>query len=293
MAVIDNTTTAADLAFAQDVIATQNFDQSANNFSDIVGIGQIETLAAGSTLYQYQTVGFLSTAAYTEGDLVPLSKYTDKKTPIGDLTVMPYRKLTTAQAILKHGYGPAITRTDTKMLQDVRAGVLAKFFEAIAKGTGTATGTDFKAALIQAEASLTDTLGKAHDTSSKYVFFLNRKDYADWAATNNVTNDGTGGVFGITYMLNLAGITGTFVFSTDVPQKTIYATPAENIHIYVPDFSALSQGGLTYQTGDLGTIGVSHEVDYSRVSCATNVLCGMNVIPEILPYIIKSTIAAA
>ena len=291
MPALDNTITAADLAFAQDVQFANAFDQDMSRLVELLGIGSVETLAAGTALYQYKVTGTLGDGQAGEGDEVPLSKYTEKRTPIGELTAKAYRKLTTAQAIQKHGYEHAVEKTDQKMIQDVRGGIVSDFFKLLDKGTGSATGKTFKASMIQANAALADALEKAGDPAEGFVFFANYLDYANWAADHDVHNDGAGSVFGLNYIANLAGIVGTVVFSAHVAKGAVYATPSANIHAYVPDFSALAQGGLAYATGDLGTIGVAHEAAYNRVSCVTNVLAGVNLVPEVTNYIVKATIA--
>lgn len=290
MSALDNQITAADLAFAQDVEFANSFDHDMSRLVELLSIGSPEVLHAGTALYQYEVKGTLGDGQTAEGDEVPLSKYKETKTPIGELETKAYRKLTTVQAIQKHGYEHAVNKTDRRMIQDVRKGIVSEFFALLNNGTGTASGKDFKGTLIQADAVLKDTLEKNGDTSESLVFFANYLDYADWAATNQVNNDGAGGVFGLTYMLNLAGIVGTTLFSASVPKGSVYVTPAENLHVYTPDFAEIEKGGLTYVTGDLGTIGVAHEPAYNRVSCITNVLRGVTIIPEAKNYIVKATV---
>lgn len=293
MAAFENTITAADIAFAQDVEMTQNFDQSFNKLGEVLGLLDVETLAAGAALYQYEVSGKLADSPVTEGDEVPLSKYTEKKTPIGELTPNAYRKLTTAQAVLKHTYEHACMRTDKKMLQDVRKAILTQFFTLLGNGTGKAEGANFKAALIQADAQLADALDKAGDAAEGVVFFANKLDFADWAAGADVSNDGAGSVFGLDYVKNLAGVSGTVVFSSGIAKGTIFATPSDNIHVYTPDFAELAKGGLNYTIADSGCIGVAHEPAYNRVSCITNVLAGAVMVPEYKTYIVKATIKPA
>lgn len=287
MAVIDNTTVAADIEHALDVQMAANFNQEYDMLADVLGIVSPEVVAAGTAMYQYEVTGALNDAEVAEGDEVPLSKYSVKKVPIGEIEMKPYRKLTTAQAVLKSGYVNSVVRTDAAMVKDVRADIIAKFFKFLANGTGTATGTTLQAVLAQADATLDAEMEGNGDKAGRVVHFVNRFDIADYLATANVT---TQTVFGMSYLKSFLGVNDIFA-TAKVPKGTVYVTPAENIHMYGVDFGALSQAGLNYTVYEGSLIGVHHEPAYNRVSAETNVLTGASLLAEITNYIVKATIA--
>lgn len=289
MAALTNQIAAADVATALDVEFIENFQGEVNKLMEIIGIFGVETLPAGTALYQYKVAGSLNTGAVAEGDEVPLSKYTVTKTPIGELTTKPYRKLTTRQAILKSGYENAVLKTDDKMVKDIRADLISEFFTFLAKGTGTATGSTLQAALAQVDAKLGDALEDTNDSTERIIHFVNRADIADYLATAQVI---TQTMFGMTYIKDFLGVTDIFV-TNKVAKGSIYATPAENIHVYAADFGALAQGGLEYTTQDGGLIGVFHEGNYARTGAETHALSGVMFLPEATNYIVKGTIAPA
>lgn len=289
MAALTNQIAAADVATALDVEFIENFQGEVNKLMEIIGIFGVETLPAGTALYQYKVAGSLNTEAVAEGDEVPLSKYTVTKTPIGELTTKPYRKLTTRQAILKSGYENAVLKTDDKMVKDIRADLISEFFTFLAKGTGTATGSTLQAALAQVDAKLGDALEDTNDSTDRIIHFVNRADIADYLATAQVV---TQTMFGMTYIKDFLGVTDIFV-TNKVDKGSIYATPAENIHVYAADFGALAQGGLEYTTQDGGLIGVFHEGNYARTGAETHALSGVMLLPEATNYIVKGTIAPA
>ncbi len=287
MAVLDNTTTASDIEHALDVEMAANFNQEYDRLADILGIVSPEVVAAGTAMYQYEVTGALDSTEVAEGDEVPLSKYTVAKTSIGEIEVKPYRKLTTAQAVLKSGYVNSVTRTDDQMVKDVRASIIAKFFDFLANGTGEATGETLQAALAQADAALDVAMEENGDKAGRIVHFVNRLDIADYLATANVT---TQTVFGMNYLASFLGVNDIFT-TAKVPQGTVYVTPAENIHMYGVDFGSLAQAGLGYTVYDGSLIGVHHEAAYNRVSAVTNVLTGASLLAEISNYIVKATYA--
>lgn len=235
----------------------------------------------------YELVGG-SGSSYVEGDLVALSHYKVDKVPIGDTSFLPYRKVTTAQAIAKAGFDNAVLKTDNKMLKDVRASIVDYFYGHLdADGAATASAATLQALLAQMEAKLADALERNHDSAGRIIHWVNRFDVADYLATANVS---TQTAFGMTYLESFLGIEHVIVTSA-VPKGTAFATPDENLHLYGVDFGSLGQAGLAYEVSDSGLIGVHHDPKYNRTSVETNVLTGAYLLPEVLDYIVKGTIA--
>ena len=286
MAALTNSVTTEDVvaALAQEFV--ENFDGELSRLTEVLGIFRPEIVAAGTTMYQYEVTGSLNATTVAEGDEVPLSNYEVAKTPIGEHTMKPYRKLTTAQAIAKSGFENAVTRTDNKMVKDIRANILDSFFTFLATGTGTATGAGLQAALAQADAKLADTMETNGDSADRIIHFVNHYDIADYLAKAQVT---TQTVFGMNYLQSFLGVNDIFV-TNKVAKGTVYVTPVENIHVYGVDFGALGQAGLTYSTQDGGLLGVHHEANYARTSSETYALVGCDLLAEVKNYIVKATV---
>ena len=233
-----------------------------------------------------------SGTAYEEGTEVALSHYTVSKTPIGDLSPIPYRKMTTAKAILQDGYDAAVLKTDKKMLSQIRAQLIAQFFTFLGNGTGTpaqgVTVNSLQSALAYADAALQNAMETNGDeTDGAFVHFVNRDDAADYLATATIT---TQTLFGMTYLENFLGVQNVFL-TNQIAKGNVFATSADNIHAYGIDFGALAEGGLVYQTESNGLIGVAHKGAYDYASAETNVMTGLQLIPEVLDYIVKATIS--
>lgn len=289
MAVLDNTVLAANIAEAQDIEMIQNFKGDIDRLAEILGIFRPEVVAAGTTMYQYSVTGTLNSTTVAEGDEVPLSEYEVEKTPVASITVKPYRKLTTAQAILKGGYENAIAKTDRKMLSQVRAGIISDFFTFLGTGTGTATGAGLQAAFAQGDAELRDAMETNGDAADALVHFVNPFDIADYLAGADVTVQN---VFGMQYLQSFMGVENIFV-TNKVAKGTMYVTPVDNIHLYGVDFGALDTAGLAYTTQNGSLIGVHHTPAYNRTSAETYVLTGALMLAEIKDYIVKVTITAS
>jgi len=247
---------------------------------------KVDSPSTASIASYYELVASSGTS-YIEGDLVALSKYTVEKVPVGDTSFLPYRKVTTAQAIAKTGVVNAVLKTDRKMVNQVRAAIIDYFFSRLdATGIGTATGVTLQAALAQSEATLNDALERNNDSAERIIHFVNRFDIADYLATAQIT---TQTLYGMTYLEDFLGISNVFVTSK-IAQGTVFATPAENLHLYGIDFGALGEAGLEYEVSDSGLIGVHHDPKHNRTSVETNVLSGAYLLPEVLDFIVKGTI---
>lgn len=296
MAAPENAVTTAEFNVALDQEFVESFTNEFDRLAEIIGIFGRETIPAGTALYQLKITGQLNDAAgdssssgkaYKEGDLVALSKFSAKKEPIGAATVRPYRRMTTAAAILASGYVPAVLRTDAKMSTKCRGAIVGEFFEFLKEGTGTAEGTSLQATLANVNAALGDALEGNDDEADRVIHFVNREDAAEYLGKAPVTVQT---VFGMTYIQNFLGVTDVFL-TNKVDKGTVYATPVENIKIFGIDFGSLDASGLSYQVDASGLVGVAHTPAYDHVSAETNVLLGAKMFAEVKDYIVKGTIA--
>ena len=289
MAAETNTTTSADVIEALNQEFVYNYTQEATRLIELMGIIGVETVAAGTTLYQAEITGELADgSSHEEGDLIALTKYQIKKNIIDSVAPLHYRKVTSAEAILKSGPELAITRTDARMGTQARAVLVDKFFSYLANGTGTATGKTLQAALATADATLADAMESKGDEGGSLIHFINRQDAADYLGKAEIT---TQTVAGLTYLESFLGI--PYVFLTNkVAKGSLYVTCAENLHAYGIDFAGLAAGGLDYATDASGLIGVSHEPVKNRASVETDMMSGQVIFPEVKDYIVKATIAA-
>ena len=301
MAAKTNIIKASDIdgALSQEFI--RNFKGDYDRLAEILGIFGVSTRAAGTALYQYTVSGSLNNSAsdgtssgtaYVEGEEVALSKYTVSKSSIGDLSPVPYRKMTTAKAILLDGYEKAVLATDNKMIAQIRAQLISQFFTFLATGTGRpdegATVNTLQKALAYGDAALENAMETNGDNADgAFVHFISRNDAADYLASANIT---TQTLFGMTYIENFLGVERVFL-TNKIAAGTVYVTPAANIHAYGIDFGELSQGGLVYQVEANGLIGVAHKGAYDYASAETNVMTGLQLVPEVLDYIVKAQFA--
>ena len=286
---LNNTANAAGAYFKTadtDIVAGKTYYTVSNSVYSAVAS---PTKANLGSYYELDILGSSSGTAYVEGDLVALSKYIVTKTALPDLSPVPYRKMTTAKAILQDGYEPAVLKTDKKMLAQIRAQIITQFFSTLANGSatqGAVTVAGLQECLALMDAKVLDNMETNGDeTDAALVHFVNRQDIAAYLANAAIS---TQTAFGMTYIKDFLGVQNIFV-TNKVASGTAYATSAANIHAYGIDFGELSQGGLVYQTESNGLIGVAHKGAYDYASAETNVMTGLQLIAENLDYIGKFT----
>ena len=284
----DNAITTAQVCTGLDIEFVDNFRHEYDRFEEILGLFPAETANAGQALYQYKISGTLNTSTPGEGEETPISRYNADKISVGEMEVKRYAKQTTVEAILKSGFEVAVTKTDKKFHQQLRASILGNFFTFLANGTGSANGVGLKATLARMEATLQDIMETYGDEPGTVLFFVNQYDIADYLAEADVT---TQTLFGMTYIKDFLGV--EHILSTNkVPEGTVYCTPVENIHIRGVDFSTLEDAGLAYEVDSLGLIGIHHDPNYNRGAAQTYAMVGANFLPEVLDFIVKGTIYA-
>lgn len=288
MAVLNNTVTSDDVTKALDLDLIERFTKEFSKLSEVLSIASPQVVPAGQELARVTISGSLTDPSQTEGegDEVSLSKYSSERISLGALEVTPYRKETTAQAILQSGYENAILKTDRRMLADVRNAILTDFFTQLTTGAKTATGSGLQACLANMGAQLAVTMEEHGDTAENLVFFVNPLDLAEYLGNAQVT---TQTVFGMTYIQNFLGV-GNILQTAKVEQGKAYATPVENINVFAADFASLGTAGLDYTTQDGGLIGVKHEGDFARFSAVTNIAAGIKVVPEVVDYVVEATL---
>lgn len=278
----------------------RNFTQENDRLLELLAdtAAGVEVMPASTELYQLEVTGTLndektddssSGASYVEGDLVALSKYQTKKTPLGTVDIEPYRKMTTGKAILTAGTEQAVLRTDARMITNIRAKAIKRYFDFLGNGTGTATGKTLQAALAYSDAALADKMEDNGDELGTPLHFINRQDAADYLASAQVTVQN---LYGMTYLESFLGVTGVFL-TNKVEKGKVLTTCRENVHVFGLDFSELASAGLEYQTDANGLVGVYHEPARDHVSVETGVVLGMSIVPEVKDYIVKGTIAPA
>ena len=119
-----------------------------------------------------------------EGEVIPLSAVTQTKTKIGNIVLDKWRKASSAENIMKHGYNNAVVETDAKALNEVQKSIRTKFFTFLGNinDTTTVTGTTLQAVLAGSWGKLQV---KFDNDDIQPVHFVNPEDIADYLKMTN------------------------------------------------------------------------------------------------------------
>lgn len=283
-----NVIKAADLKKVREVDFTQQFaHNSLAKLIEVLGVTRKIPMMEGSTMYLYTVAGTLEDGTVAEGDIIPLSKYEETKTPIGEITLKKWRKGVTAEAIKKSGYNNAVTNTDAKLLKDVQAGVRSDFFGLLNNsitGSTSITGAGLQEALANAWAQLQV---KFEDDTAEAVYFLNPLDVAPYLAKANIS---TQTAFGMNYVEDFLGL-GTVIMSSRITQGTFVATAKQNIVMYYLTMSGDIAQAFDLTTDETGYIGIkSGYQNEERAQIESLVMSGIQFFVEYAAGVIKGEI---
>jgi len=277
----------ADLARVREIDFTLMFEESIKKLMEALGVTRKIAKQAGAVLKSYKATGTLQSGEVAEGDVIPLSHYETEPVNYGEITLLKWRKATSAEAIVEKGYDQAVTMTNNRMLRDVQKGIRSRFFDFLATGEGAASGTGLQAALAQGWGQL-QVLFDDDDVQS--VYFMNPLYVADYLGTAEVT---TQTAFGMTYLENFLGMGDVFL-NASVPKGKYYATAKENLILYyIPVNGADLNEAFSFTSDETGYIGVHEHADYTNMTAQTTVVNGMELMAERIDGVVVGTITAA
>ena len=286
MAVTTNTTTTANISIrAKEIDFISRFTTTWQSLREIMGIARPVRKQLGTQLVASKAEVTLESGIVAEGDEVPLSQATVTPVTYEDITLEKFRKRVTAEAVAKFGAEVAVQKTDDAFLNELTGTVLDRFYEFAQTGTLNGTETSFQMAVSMAVTAVKDKYKKLHLNYSNIVAFVNTLDVGRYLGSANISLQTKNG---IEYFKDFLGA-NTVIVSSEIPEGTVIAIPADNIILYYIDpsdggFEAL---GLSYTTGneESNLIGVHKEGVYGRVSGDTHAVMGMKLFAEYLDAI--------
>ena len=279
----------ADLKNAITIDVTNTFKENLNKLIEMLGITRKISLTSGSTIKTYK--GYtteLQNGTVAEGEVIPLSKVTQKEAETKTVNLKKYRKATSGEAIALYGTDNAIANTDEALIRQIQKGIRTSLVAGIKKGTGTQTalGTGFQGALASAWGQL-QVLFEDYGVENAVVF-ANPLDIAEYVAKAQIS---TQTAFGLTYLVDF---TGTVIISTtDITKGEIWATVPENIvFAYINPSQSDVAKAFGLAADETGYVGMTHFTDEKTLTYQTLVLSGIEIFAERLDGIVKVKITS-
>lgn len=288
MAAEANVITSEEMKRVREVDFVQQFTHTnLDKLIEVLGVTRKIPMMEGTTMYLYTTTGTLESGAVDEGEIIPLSKYEQTKTPIGEIKLNKHRKAVTAEAIKKSGLQTALVETDAALIRDIQKDIRKNFFTFLngtITGSTTATGVGLQAALANAWGQLQV---KFEDDTAQAVYFVNPADMADYLGTANITMQTA---FGMNYIENFLGL-GTVIMTSQVTKGSFIATAKENIVMYYLTMGGDVANAFELTTDETGYVGIkSGYQNEERAQIETLVMDGINFFVEYGAGVVKGTI---
>ena len=288
MAVLDNLTNADAMKRIREVDFVAQFTHnSLAKLIEVLGVTRKIPMMEGTTMYVYSMSGELANGAVTEGDVIPLTKISQTKTPVGEIGLKKWRKAVSAEAIKKSGYQTAVTETDAKLLSLVQNGIrtdLFSFLNGTITGSESVSGTGLQAALAAGWGQLQVLF---EDDTAEAVYFVNPLDIADYLGSASITVQTA---FGMNYVENFLGL-GTVIMSSRITQGTFIATAKQNIIMYYLTMNGDIADAFSLTADELGYIGIKSGVQNDeRAQIESLVMDGIQFLVEYAGGVVKGTI---
>lgn len=263
-----------DLARAREIDFVYRFNNGIQKLIEALGVTRKIAKVAGTNLKAYKATGTLQDGSVAEGNTIPLSHYQTVPITFAEIKLNKWRKATSAEAIIEKGFDQAVGMTTEQMLKDVQNGIKKDFFDFLKTGTDETSGTTFQKAISAIWGRLQVDY---EDTDFSAVYFMNPLDVADYLGNAPITMQTA---FGMTYISDFVGL-GTIIFNSLVPQGTIYGTAKENLILYyIPVNGADLDEAFEFTSDKTGYIGIHEHADYTNLTDADTVVCGVVLFAE-------------
>lgn len=292
MAVKENTTLTTNIdVTAREIDFVTRFDSNWEALRNLMGIMRPIRKQPGTVLRAYTTTVTLADGNVPEGDEIPYSLAEITETLKSDVDIKKYAKGITIEDVNKYGADIAVNKSDEEFLNELQGVVLKEFYDFIKTGTLSVVETSWQRALAMARGNVLNKFAKMHKTVTEVVGFANILDLYDYLGDKDVTVQTA---FGLTYVQNFLGYRTLFLLSdTEIPEKTVIATPVENVDLYYvdPADSDFAKLGLVYRTaGETNLIGFHAQGRYSHAVGESYALMGMKLWAEYLDGIAVATV---
>ena len=289
MAAETNLTGADQLKRVREADFVQQFTHTnLNKLIEVLGVTRQIPLIEGTTLYIYETTGSLESGTVAEGEVIPLSKMEQTKTPIGEITLNKWRKAVSAEAITKSGFNAAVVETDQALLRLIQQSIrtnLFTFLNGTISGSTSVTGKTLQAALANAWGQLQV---KFEDDDAEPVFFLNPLDVAEYLGTATIS---TQTAFGMQYIEGFLGL-GTAILASGITKGTVIATAKQNIILYYLNVGGETCRAFNMSADQLGLVGITSGIQNTeRAQIESMAMSGVQFLVEYGAGVVKGTIS--
>lgn len=282
-------TKAADITVAvREIDFVTRFGRNWDSLREILGIMRPIKKTPGTKLTSYvasmKSASLQGGASVGEGEEIPYTEFQVEPVVYADLVLEKYAKAVSIEAVNKYGAEVAVQRTDEAFLNELQGNVLDRFYTFLQTGSMVSAETTFQMAIAMAVGRVIDKFKKMRKDVTNIVAFVNTLDAYQYLGAAELTVQTA---FGMQYVKDFLGA-NTVIFSSEIPEGVVIATPVENIINYYidPGDSDFKSLGLDYTVqGETNLIGFHANGDYSHAVGESFALMGMTLWAEYLDAI--------
>lgn len=284
MAAENNITLADNLGEVKSIDFVNIFGNSIEDLLKLIGVTRRLELDTDATIQTYKWTKTMAANQVGEGELIPLSKAERKKADKYTVPFNKYRKVTTAEAIRRHGLSLAVDEADEKILEEIQDSIKTKFFTFLQTAPTKQNAVGFQSAL-----SLGWAKSKTFFSGNvQIISFVNSMDVAKYLGDAPIQSGATS-EYGFTI---LQGFLNQVVIAFDeVPEGKVYSTAVRNL-VFASQNVAGNDLATAFNltTDDTGLIGVTHSVATNNATIETLVFEGSTLFAELLNGVVETTI---
>lgn len=269
---------------AREVDFVTRFTDNWNSLREILGIMRPVRKAPGTTLTSYTATVTLEDGSVAEGDKIPYSQAKVNPVAYEELALKKWAKAVSIEAVNQYGATIAVQKTDDAFLNELQTEVLDSFYDFLQTGTLNLSEKDFQMAVAMAIGSVVDKFKKLRKDTTNIVVFVNTLDAYRYLGAAEISVQTANG---LTYLQNFMGAS-TMILSSEIPNGTVIATPADNMVLYYvdPGDGEFKQLGLDYTVqGETNLIGFHANGNYSTAVGESFAIMGMKLWAEYLDAI--------
>lgn len=283
----ENMTAAADLDPAISVDFVSRITQNIAELQKVLGITEMEAMAAGTAIKVYRMEQVNTPAQVGEGQTIALTKVNRKLVKTIELTLEKFRRNTSAEAIQKVGREIAINQADEKLVVGIQKEIKKKFYDTLLTGEGEVSGTSLQSALANTWGKL-QTFHEDEDVTP--VYFVHPDDVAEYLGNAQITMQKA---FGMTYVEDFLGL-GTAIISPRLTKGKVVGTAKENLHgAYISTNSGDVARTFGLTSDSTGLVGMKHSTDDTNATVNTLAMSGVIFYPELIDGVFVATITPA
>lgn len=282
---------------ARELDFVTRFGKNWDLLREILGIMRPIRKTPGTQLVTYEakmTDSALQGGSVAEGQAIPATQFEVVATYKEDVEIEKYKKAVSVEAVAKWGAAVAIEKTDDQFLVELQNKTMNDFYTFLKSGTLKGTQKTWQRALSIAKGAVLQKFAGMQRTVTDVVGFANIMDLYDYLGDAPITVQSA---FGLQYVKDFMGYSVLFLLpDSAIPQKTVIATPVENIDLYYidPSDSDFAKLGLNFTVeGETNLIGFHAEGNYSNATGESYALMGLKLWAEFLDGICVVTVGSS